>query len=108
MAGGERPWRQSGGCVIVRVRVAPKSSKDAIDGVEATAAGPALKVQVRAVPAEGEANKAVERLLADWLAVPRGHVTVASGHRSRMKSLKLTGNPASPESRLAARLLELS
>jgi uncharacterized protein len=106
MADPERPWRTSNGCVIVRVRVSPKSSKDAIDGVEPTADGPALRVRVRAVPADGEANEAVERLLADWLDIPKSCVSVASGHRSRVKSLKVSGDATSLESRLEARLLK--
>jgi uncharacterized protein len=108
MTEGMRPWRIVDGCVIVRVRVAPKSSKDTIDGVELTAEGPAFKVRVRAVPADGEANQAVERQLACWLDVPKSHVAVTSGHRSRVKSLKITGDATSLESRLAARLLELT
>lgn len=104
MTAGARPWRTGAGCVIVRVRVRPKSSKDMIDGVDPTADGPALKVRVRAVPADGEANEAVERVLADWLGVPRSSVSVASGHRSRVKSLQISGDATSLDSRLAARL----
>jgi uncharacterized protein (TIGR00251 family) len=108
MVDGERPWRMSGGCVIVRVRVSPKSSKDTIDGVEPTAEGPAFKVRVRAVPADGEANEAVECQLADWLDVSKSCVAVVSGHRSRVKSLKITGDATSLDRRLATRLLDLS
>jgi uncharacterized protein (TIGR00251 family) len=108
MEDSERPWRITNGCVIVRVRVSPKSSKDTIDGVEPTAEGPAFKVRVRAVPADGEANEAVERQLADWLDIPKDRVAVASGHRSRVKSLKISGDATSLESRLAARLLKLT
>ena len=104
MADSERPWRTADGCVIVRVRVSPKSSKDTIDGVEPTAEGPALKVRVRAVPADGEANEAVERLLADLLDIPKRCVSGASGHRSRVKSLKVSGDVTSLGSRLAAHL----
>jgi len=108
MVDGGCPWRIGDGCVIVRVRVSPKSSKDTIDGVELTAEGPAFKVRVRAVPADGEANQAVEHQLACWLDLPKSHVAVTSGHRSRVKSLKITGDVTSLESRLAARLLELT
>ena len=98
------PWRAGQGCVIVRVRVSPKSSKDTIDGVEPTADGPALKVKVRAVPADGEANSAVGRLLADWLGIPKSSVSVTSGHRSRVKSLEISGDAASLLTRLGDRL----
>ncbi len=102
--GAELPWRTGKGCVIVRVRVSPKSSKDTIDGVEPTSDGPALRVRVRAVPADGEANQAVGRLLADWLGVPKSSVSVVSGHRSRVKSLEIAGDAADLFTRLAARL----
>jgi uncharacterized protein YggU (UPF0235/DUF167 family) len=91
MAQASLPWREAPGCVIVRVRVTPKSSLDAIEGLAATADGPALAARVRALPSEGEANGAVERLLAKWLGVPKTSVTVAAGARSRVKSLKVTG-----------------
>lgn len=90
---GAPPWREVAGCVIVRVRVTPKSSLDAIEGIETTPNGPALKVRVRAPPSEGEANAAVERLLAGWLDVPKSRVKVTAGTKSRLKSLKVTGEP---------------
>jgi uncharacterized protein YggU (UPF0235/DUF167 family) len=92
MAGADVPWREAAGCVIVRVRLTPKSSIDAISGLEATAEGPALKARVRAIPAEGAANTALERLLAHWLGVPKSSVSVAGGGKSRVKTLKVTGD----------------
>jgi uncharacterized protein (TIGR00251 family) len=106
MPDADHPWRIKNGCVIVRVRVSVKSSKDAIDGMEPTAEGLALKVRVRAVPADGEANEAVERQLADWLNVSKSCVSVVSGHRSRLKSLQIIGDTTSLENRLAQRLLK--
>lgn len=103
----ERPWRQGDACVIVRVRITPKSSKDAIDGVETTADGPALRARVRAVPAEGEANRALERLLAEWLGVPKSHVAVTRGGKSRVKSLEVAGDVDAIEALLAERLAGL-
>lgn len=101
------PWRSRAGCVIVRVRITPKSSKDAIDGVEATAEGPALKARVRAVPAEGEANAALLALLGGWLGVPKSSVRLAKGGKSRVKSVEITGNAEEIEARLANRLAGL-
>jgi hypothetical protein len=86
------PWREGPGCVIVRVRVTPKSSLDAIEGIAVTADGPALKARVRAAPSEGEANGALERLVARWLDVPKTRVTVTAGTRSRVKTLEITGD----------------
>jgi uncharacterized protein YggU (UPF0235/DUF167 family) len=72
--------------------------------LETTAEGPALKARVRALPSEGEANKAIERVLADWLGVPKTSVTVAGGGKSRVKSLKVTGEVRELEERLRIRL----
>jgi hypothetical protein len=108
MSGAGLPWREAPGCVIVRVRLTPKSSLDAIEGLEATAEGPALKARVRALPSEGEANKAVERVLADWLGVPKSAVAVAAGGKSRIKSLKVTGEVQELRQRLQTRLGTLS
>lgn len=102
------PWRSGAGCVIVRVRLTPKSSKDTIDGIETTAEGPALKVRVRAVPADGEANAALLRLLADWLGVGKSALRLAQGGKSRVKSVEITGQAEEIETRLAARLASLA
>lgn len=98
------PWRRGAACVIVRVRLTPKSSKDAVDGIEATAEGPALKARVRAVPADGEANTALLRLLAQWMGVGQASLRLAKGGKSRVKSVEITGNAEDIETRLAERL----
>ena len=98
------PWRAGAGCVIVRVRITPKSSKDAVDGVEQTAEGAALKARVRAVPADGEANAALLKLLAAWLGVPKGNVRLAHGGKARLKSVEITGSADEIEARLVKRL----
>lgn len=99
-----RPWRPGSGCVIVRVRLTPKSSKDTIDGIETTAEGAALKARVRAVPADGEANAALLRLLAEWLGVPKGSLALVHGGKSRIKSVEITGKVEEVEARLVERL----
>lgn len=108
MLGTPQPWREATGCVIVRVRLTPKSSKDAIDGVETTADGPALRARVRAVPADGEANAALVKLLATWLGVPKSSVALAQGGKSRVKSLEITGRVDELRRLLTERLGSLS
>lgn len=97
------PWRRNGACVIVRVRITPKSSKDTIDGIEHSPTGPALRARVRAVPSEGEANAALLKLLAGWLGVAKGSLRLAQGDKSRVKSVEITGNADEIEVRLAER-----
>jgi uncharacterized protein YggU (UPF0235/DUF167 family) len=64
----------------------------------------ALQARVRAVPAEGEANAAVEKLIARWLDVPKSTVRVTAGAKSRIKSLTISGETVSLEQRLRAKL----
>jgi hypothetical protein len=100
----ELPWRVGAGCVIVRVRLTPKSSIESVGGVEETAEGLAIAARVRAVPAEGEANAALERLIARWLDVPKSTVRVTHGGKSRLKSLTISGETGCLEARLKAKL----
>ncbi len=96
-----RPWRRLADGVDVRVRLTPKSSKDAVDGLEETAEGPAFKARVRAVPSEGEANTAVALLVAKWLGVPKSAVALTHGGKSRVKTLRVIGDAGALDQRLA-------
>ena len=101
-------WRVDGDSVVVRVRLTPKGGRDAVDGVTATAEGPAFKARVRVVPEDGAANAALTSLVAGWLGVPGRDVGLASGHKSRVKSVRVRGDVAWIEQTLAERLGELT
>jgi uncharacterized protein YggU (UPF0235/DUF167 family) len=89
-------WRAVSGGVSLRVRLTPKGARDAIEGVEQDVGGaPALKARVRALPEAGAANAALERLVAKWLGVPGKAVSVYAGTKSRLKTLKVAGDPES-------------
>jgi len=78
------------------VRLTPRGGADRIDGWGEDAAGrPLLKARVSAPPAEGEANAALEKLLAKALGLPKSSVTVVAGQTARVKSLLIEG--LSPE-----------
>jgi hypothetical protein len=89
----ERAWRQDGACVIARFRLTPKSTKEAVDGVVETPDGPAFQARVRALPEDGAANRALEELVARWLGVAKQSVSLAKGGKSRLKSLRISGDP---------------
>lgn len=74
--------------VVMAVRVTPRASRDAIEGVDDAGA---LRVRVTAAPADGAANAAVTRLVAKAVGLPRSAVSVASGATSRHKQLCLEG-----------------
>ncbi|MAU66110.1 DUF167 family protein [Hyphomonas sp.] len=82
------------------VRVQPKASADRIeDWAEDDAGRKFLKVRVRAVPEDGKANSAVQKLVAKWLGLPKSAVRVVTGGKTRLKGLEIDGPPE-----LAARL----
>ncbi len=74
------------------VRLTPRGGGDRIDGWGEDAQGrPLLKVRVSAPPVEGEANAALEKLLAKALGLPKSAVGVAAGQTARIKSLIVRG-----------------
>jgi uncharacterized protein (TIGR00251 family) len=88
-------WVATPNGVAITVRLTPKGGRDAIDGVETLSDGSTvLKIRVRAIPSEGEANAALGRVLAKALAVPPRDVEIVSGHTSRIKRVKISGDAA--------------
>lgn len=105
---GDVPWRHGDARVIVYFRLTPKSSKDGVDGLLATAEGPAFQARVRAIPEDGAANAALEKLVAEWLGVPKRSAQLASGGKSRLKSIAIDGDVNELDRRLRAKLAEFS
>ena len=76
----------------IAVRLTPRGGRDGIEGWSADEAGRAfLKVRVSAPPVEGEANDALERLLAKVLKVSKSSVRVVSGTTARLKQVEVEG-----------------
>jgi uncharacterized protein len=71
----------------LRLRVSPGARNARVVGRH----GQAWKVRVAAPPEGGRANEAVVRLLAETLSLPRGAVTLVSGHGARDKVVRLDG-----------------
>jgi uncharacterized protein YggU (UPF0235/DUF167 family) len=103
----EKAWRIDGACVIARFRLTPKSSKEAVDGLVETSDGPAFQARVRALPEDGAANRALEELVAHWLGVGKQRVSLAKGGKSRLKSLRISGDPDELEQLLRDRISKL-
>jgi hypothetical protein len=99
----EPPWRASGEAVLLSLRLTPKSSRDAIEGVESLSDGRSvLKARVRAVPEDGKANEALLRLLARTLDHPKRAMSLVSGATGRTKVIRIEGPPEAIAARLAA------
>jgi uncharacterized protein len=92
MRNEDLPYHRIGNQVLLAVRLTPKAKEDAILGVEQFGSERALKARVRAVPEEGRANEALERLIARWLGLPWSSVVVVQGGKSRLKHVKINGD----------------
>ena len=80
----------SGGCVL-RVKVAPRASKDALRGIE----NGFLCVRLHAPPVDGKANDALRGFFAETLGIPKRDVILLDGETGRHKRLLLRGVPLS-------------
>ena len=103
--------RRDAGGVTLPVRLTPKAARDEIVGIEIvgieTFDGAAvLKARVRALPADGRANKALTKLVADWLDVAPSSVTVVLGGKSRLKQVRVQGDASALATLIAAKLGE--
>ncbi len=86
----QRPWSAVAEGIALVVRLTPKGGRDGIDGIEILSDDrPVLKVRVRAVAAEGEANEA---LCATSVGVPPRDVTLVAGATARIKRLTIAGD----------------
>ena len=75
--------------------MSPKAGRDAIEGIEQLADGRrVVKARVRAAPAEGEANRALIRLVAAAFDVAPRHVRIEAGAKARIKRVMIEGDGA--------------
>jgi uncharacterized protein len=73
--------------VTFAVKVHPRAKKDAVTG----AVGDALKLSLTSPPIEGRANDACIEFFAKVLKLPRSSISIAAGHSSRNKVIRVTG-----------------
>jgi uncharacterized protein YggU (UPF0235/DUF167 family) len=82
------------GALRLRVRLTPRAAADALGRFERLADGSeVLRAQVRAVPEDGAANTALVALVAAAVGVAKSRVAVISGSTSRIKTLRIEGDP---------------
>ena len=96
-----KPWTQLADGVALDVRLTPRSARDAIEGIERLADGRCvLKARVRAAPVEGEANAALQKLVAKELGIAPRQVELAAGSAARLKRLRISGDARALDARL--------
>ena len=76
-----------GGSLRLAVRVQPRSSRNAVEGVR----DGRLRIRTTAAPADGKANKAAVRLIADYLGVAPSRVKLVRGMTQRNKQFIVEG-----------------
>ena len=76
----------SGG-VYLRVRLAPRASRDAVTGVRAGS----LMVRLTSPPVDGAANASLVGFLAKIFRIRKGAITITSGLKSRDKRVFIEG-----------------
>ncbi|MGE0742175.1 MAG: DUF167 family protein [Hyphomonadaceae bacterium] len=76
----------------MRVRLTPAGGADRIDGAARDQDGKLyIKARVRAAPENGEANEALEKLIAKAFGVAKGKVSVSRGASARIKTIEIDG-----------------
>lgn len=73
--------------IILKVYLLPKSSKNEIMGPHRDG----IKVKVSVPPIEGKANEALIRFLAKEFRISPSCIEIIRGHRSREKTLRISG-----------------
>ena len=79
--------RWDGSDLLLDLRVQPKASHAGVAGLH----GGALKVRLTAPPAEGKANQALVKLMADELGVAPSAVSVERGAKGKNKTVRIAG-----------------
>ena len=91
--------RETADGVYLAVKLQPRASRNAIQGVH----GSELKIAVTAQPVDSAANSALLEFLAEKLTVPRSRIQLVRGQTSRHKTIFIGGARASA----VAKLLEV-
>ena len=78
--------RVSGNDLVVAVRVTPRAKRNEVGDVR----NGLLQIRTTAAPADGKANAAATKLLADYIGVPRSKVKLLRGPASRNKQFLVT------------------
>lgn len=75
----------------VRIRVAPRASRDQVLGKHQYPDGDAIKIALSAPPVDGAANAALVKFLSKKLGVAKRDVRIVSGEKGRDKILEIDG-----------------
>lgn len=89
------PLEDEDGCTLA-VRLTPRAKRNQLAGVVPDGD----RVALAAPPVEGAANKALTLFIAEGLGVPRSAVSILSGETSRLKMVRIVGDPLAIRAKL--------
>lgn len=78
-------FEEKDGHIILNVRVIPRASKDAVQGIM----GNALKIRIQAPPVDGKANAHLVKFLSKHWKIPHASIEILSGETGRSKRLRI-------------------
>jgi len=81
------PIKETKDGVIFNIKVVPRSSRSELTGIQEDA----LKLKITAPPVEGKANEECIKFLADKLGVKKSRVAIIAGHKSKRKTIIVSG-----------------
>ena len=90
------PWLDTrADSVRLAIRLTPRAGRNEILGIAGTAdGGQVLKIEVTAAPENGEANRALIKLLAKKWRLAKSDITLVSGSTNRTKVVEIGGSPS--------------
>lgn len=95
------PLSRRAGGIALAVLLQPRAADSRLVGVEVLADGSRrMKARVTAAPTEGEANRALVKLIAKTLDVAPSRVTIERGETNRRKLVAIEGDPDALELKL--------
>ena len=87
------PWVLSNNQLTLSCHVQPGAKHTRLVGLH----DDRLKIQLKAPPVDGRANKLLIDFLAELCACPRSEVTIQRGDSSRFKSIRINGMQHIPD-----------
>ncbi|QDL90845.1 hypothetical protein FDP22_03025 [Paroceanicella profunda] len=96
------PWVAQADGLLLTVRLTPRGGRDRIEGVMVQGETVCLRARVATPPVDGEANRALTKLVAKSLGLAPRDVTLVSGETGRIKRLHLAGDAGVLAERLQA------
>lgn len=84
---GEAVVKSSGEAVTISVRVQPRASRAAVEGIK----DGSLRVRLTAPPAEGAANEQLIEVLSKEFGIRKSAIRIVKGQSSRDKLVEVVG-----------------